>query len=101
MLNQYQDLVVNTGVHGSGWVGFVPDLDSTRIFWVGEKQNRPVIMVGSSDSGPPGFGFVSVDFGFYCWCRYFAGLVKIWPIFGWIHRIWTRSRRDLARSRWI
>ena len=74
------------GVHRLGRVGFVPESDPTRKIRVGEKQNlnRPVIMVGSSGSGPSGFGF-------HRHCRYFAGSVEIW----------ARSRRDLARSRRI
>ena len=73
---------------GCPWVRFVPNLDLTQIFRVGEKknQNRPVIMVKSSSSGPSGFEF-------HCRCRYFSKLIEIWPIFFWIRRIWTRSRQ--------
>ena len=78
----------------------MPDLDPIRIFRVGEKQNQnqPVIMIGLSGSGLSGFGFVPVGFRFRCRCGYFAGLVKIWLIFGRIHQIWTRSRQDLVGS---
>ena len=78
----------------------MPDLDPIRIFRVGEKQNQnqPVIMIGLSSSGLSGFGFVPVGFRFRCRCGYFAGLVKIWLIFGQIRQIWTRSRQDLVGS---
>ena len=55
-------------------------------------------MIGLSGSGLSGFGFVPVGFRFRCRCGYFAGLVKIWLIFGRIHQIWTRSRQDLVGS---
>ena len=72
------------GVHGSGQVRFTPDPEPTRIFRVGKNRNRnrPVLMVGSSGSGPLGFGLVSVRFRvsppvsiFRRRCRYFAGSV--------------------------
>ena len=55
-------------------------------------------MVRLSDSGPLVFRFVSVGFRFRRWCRNFVGSGEIWPIFGQIRRIWTRSRRNIAGS---
>ena len=46
----------------TGGVGVVLDPDSIRIFRVSKNRNRPVLMVGSSGSGPSGFGLVSVRF---------------------------------------
>ena len=66
-------------------VGFATDPNPTQIFRVGENQNRnrPVLMVGSSSSGPLGFGLVSIQFQvsppvpiFRRQCRYFAESVK-------------------------
>ena len=58
-------------------------------------------MVGSSSLGLLVSGGLSVSFKFWSRCWYFARSVKIWPIFGQIHRIWTRSRRNIAGSRHI
>ena len=58
-------------------------------------------MVRLSGSDPSVFGFVSVGFGFRCRCRNFTGSNEIWSIFGRIRQIWTRSRRNIAGSRWI
>ena len=88
-------------VHESGRVEFVPDRNRLEVFRLGENQNRnwPILMVGSSGSGLSVSGRLSVGFGFWSQCRYFvAGSIKIWPIFGRTHQLWTRSRRDLARS---
>ena len=46
-------------------------------------------MVGLFGSSPSIFGFRR-----RCWN--FAGSSEIWPIFGWIRRIWTRSWRNIA-----
>ena len=91
------------GVHGSGRVRFVPDPEPTRIFRMGENQNRnrPILMVGLSGSGPSVFGFVLVGFGFPRRCRNFAWSGEIWSIFGRIRRIWTRSQWNIAGSCWI
>ena len=58
-------------------------------------------MVGLFGSGPSIFGFVSVSFEFRSRCRNFTGSGEIWPIFGRIRGIWTRSRRNIVGSRWI
>ena len=54
------DDIVIRGVHGSGWVGFVLDRDSTQNFRVGENgtRNRPRMLVGSSDLCLVGFWVV-------------------------------------------
>ena len=54
------DIVIR-GVHGSGWVGFVLDPDSTQNFRVGENgtRNRPEMLVELSGSGLVGFRVLS------------------------------------------
>ena len=46
-------IILVRAVHGSDWVGFVPNLDSTRSGWVGENQthNRLSITMGRVGSG--------------------------------------------------
>ena len=81
------------GVHGSGQVRFTPDPEPTRIFRVGKNRNRnrPILMVGSSGSGPSGFGLCRFGFGFRRQFRYFAAGADISP-----NR--SRSGRYLAGS---
>ena len=92
--------VTPKGVHRWGRVRFVLDPDPTRTILVGENQNRniPVLMVRSSSLGPSVFRFVPVGFEFRHRCRNFVRSGEIWPIFGWIHWIWTRSRWNIAKS---
>ena len=81
---------VARGVHGSGQVGFVPDLDSTRICWVGENgtHNRSEMLVGSAGSG-------SIEL------RVSSPMPSFWPDPLRSGQITTRSQRDLATSRRI
>ena len=66
-------------VHGSGQVGFVPDLDSTRICWVGENgtHNRSEMLVGSSGSGLVGFRLYHWVLGWIAGNVILAGSVEI------------------------
>ena len=74
-------IVVCRGVHESGRVGFMPDPDSSRNFWVGENgtRNQLRMLVGSGGSGLVGFRVVLSGFELYRqWC-YLAKSVEIWP----------------------
>ena len=74
-------IVVCRGVHESGRVGFMPDPDSSRNFWVGENgtRNQLRMLVGSGGLGLVGFRVVLSGFGLYRqWC-YLAKSVEIWP----------------------
>ena len=81
------------GVHKPGRIGFVPNIDLSRMFRVGENQNRnqSVLMVESSGSGSSSFGFVSIGFGFCRRCRYFTAGADIWLD-------WLRFGQYLVRS---
>ena len=67
-------VIRSKGVHGSGRVGFVPDLDPNLHFRVSQNRtrNRPEMLVGSAGSGRVRFSGSLVGFGFYLRCRYFG-----------------------------
>ena len=60
-------IVVCRGVHELGRVGFMPDPDSSRNFWVGENgtRNQLRMLVGLGGSGLVGFRVVLSGFGLY------------------------------------
>ena len=62
------DDIVIRGVHGSGWVGFMLDPDSTQNFWVGENgtRNQPEMLVELSGSGLVGFRVLLSGVGLNC-----------------------------------
>ena len=76
-------------VHGSGQVGFVPDSNLTRNFWVGENKtpNRLGMLVGSS------------SFELYRLVSSFVAGVVIWPDLSRSGQITMRSRQTWIKSR--
>ena len=79
-------MFLTRGVHGSSWVGFVPNTDPTQIIRVEENvaRNQPGEVVGFFGSGLVGFGSQRVGFEFIT-------REEIWPDP-------TRSGRNLAES---
>ena len=79
-------MFLTRGVHGSSWVGFVPNTDPTQIIRVEENvaRNQPGEVVGFFGSSLVGFGSHRVGFGFIT-------KEEIWPDP-------TRSGQNLAES---
>ena len=74
-------------------VGFVPNLDPTRIIWVEKNmaRNRPGDLVRFFSSSLVGFGLYRFGYRVYRREQFLAGSGEFWPGFC----------RITARSRWI
>ena len=81
-------LNTSRAVHGSGQVGFVPNPNLTRNFWVGENKtpNQLGMLVGSS------------GFKLYRSVSSFVAGVVIWPDLSRSGQITMRSRQTWIRS---